>query len=185
MGLEPVQRPLGAFDSWRPTEWHHVRYTVLPLAMVLAAGVIGYADRERGCERRRGGGALLAAVWIAVALGSPWGMRELSARMARIPVPISTAEARAIWYWIRQVGPDDGVLATYEVTAPLSRKRLFSYILDQNKPAGFPTLGPEFQWVFVRNKDYDVRTFLDQGFDLVHNGEFLTVLRRLPSSGED
>ena len=24
-------------------EWHHVRYTVLPVAMILAAGVIGYA----------------------------------------------------------------------------------------------------------------------------------------------
>ena len=75
--------------------------------------------------------------------------------------------------------PEDGVLATYEVTAPLSsRKRLFSYIMDQNKPPGFPQLGPEIQWVMIRNRDLDRRLFLDQGFELVHQGAFLTILRR-------
>ena len=98
--------------------------------------------------------------------------------MARIPRPISTQEAEAIRYWIRQVGPEEGVLAAYEVTAPLSsRKRLFSYILDQNKPSGFPQLGPEFQWVFLRNKDLDPTVFLDQGFDVVYRGDFVTILQ--------
>jgi hypothetical protein len=88
-----------------------------------------------------------------------------------------------ITYWISQVGPDDGVLATYEVTAPLSsRKRLYSYILDQNKPKGFPHLGPEFQWVFIRNKDFDPGIFIDQGFEVAHRGEFLTILHRPSSS---
>ena len=163
------------------TEWHHVRYTVLPVAMILAAGVIGYARLGTWLHARRRGRGLLAAVWIAAALSCAAGVRELSARMARIPLPISREEAEAVWFWIRQVGPEDGVLAAYEVTAPLSsRKRLFSYVLEPNKPAGFPTLGPEFQWVFLRNKDLDLRLFLDQGFDLMHRGDSLTILRRLP-----
>ena len=39
-------------------------------------------------------------------------------------------------------------------------------------------LGPEFSWVFVRTKDFDPTIFLDQGFDIVHRGEFLTVFQR-------
>ncbi len=87
---------------------------------------------------------------------------------------------------IRQVGPEEGVLAAYEVTAPLSsRKRLFSYVLEQNKPRGFPRLGPDFQWIFLRNKDLDPRVFLDQGFDVVHKGDFLTVLHRATQSSKE
>ena len=87
---------------------------------------------------------MLVLVWLVAALAGGLGLRELSARMSCIPRPISTQEADAIWYWIRQVGPEEGVLAAYEVTAPLScRKRLFSYVLEQNKPRGFPRLGPD------------------------------------------
>src|SRR5208282_3990733 len=114
--------------------------------------------------------------WLVAALAGGLGLRELSARMSRIPRPITTQEADAIWYWIRQVGPEEGILAAYEVTAPLSsRKRLFSYVLEQNKPRGFPRLGPEFQWVFLRDKALDFRVFLDQGFDVIYKGDFLTV----------
>ena len=121
--------------------------------MILAAGVIGYARLGAWLKARRGGWVLLALVWLVAALAGGLGLRELSARMSRIPRPISTQEAEAIWYWIRQVGPEEGVLAAYEVTAPLSsRKRLFSYVLEPNKPRGFPQLGPEFQWIFLRNK---------------------------------
>jgi hypothetical protein len=107
------------------------------------------------------------------------GIADLTARIAGIPQPISVGEGAAIRYWISQVGPDDGVLATYEVTAPLSsRKLLNSYILDQNKPKGFPHLGPEFQWLFLRNRDFDTRIFQDQGFETLHRGDFLTILHR-------
>ncbi len=163
------------------TEWHHVRYTALAVAVVLAAGVIGYARLGTWLRSRREGPFLLATVWVAAAVGCAAGMRDLSARMDRIPSPISREEAETIWYWIRQVGPEDGVLAAYEVTAPLSsRKRLYSYVMDQNKPAGFPSLGPEFQWLFLENRAIDVKVFLDQGFEPVHRGAFLTVLRRVP-----
>jgi hypothetical protein len=160
-------------------EWHHVRYAVLPVAMILAAGVIGYARLGCWLKVRRGGWRLLALVWLAAAAAGGLGLRELSIRMARIPRPISIQEADAIWYWIGQVKPEDGVLAAYEVTAPLSsRKRLFSYVMEQNKPRGFPQLGPDFQWVFLRNKALDQRVFLEQGFEIVHQGDFLTVLHR-------
>jgi uncharacterized membrane protein len=160
-------------------EWHHVRYTALPVAMILASGVIGYAHLGMFLLRRRGGWVLLLAVWLVAAAACGLGLHELMARMARIPKPISASETEAIWHWIRQVGPDDGVLAAYEVTAPLSsRRRLYSYILDSNKPRGFPRLGPEFQWIFLRNKDYDFKIFRDQDFDVLHRGDFLTILRR-------
>ena len=101
-------------------EWHHVRYAVLPVCMTLAAGVIGYAHLGAWLKVRRGGWLLLALVWLAAALAGCMGVRALSARMSHIPRPISTQEAGAIWYWIGQVGPEEGVLAAYEVTAPLS-----------------------------------------------------------------
>ncbi len=164
-------------------EWHHVRYTVFPVVTVLAAGIIGYAHLGVWLKLRQGGWSLLALVWLAAALGCGLGLQNLCGRMAHIPHPISVDEAEAVWYWIRQVGPTEGVLATYEVTAPLSsRKHLFSYILERNKPRGWPRLGAEFQWIFVRNRDFDLMLFRGQGFDVVHQGDFLTVLRRVPTS---
>ena len=160
-------------------EWHHVRYTVPPLAMTMAAGLIGYSRLSAWLAPRRGGWFALALVWILAVLSFSAGLSKMADRMARIPQPISLQEAEAINYWISQVGPSDGVLATYEVTAPLSsRRRLFSYILDQNKPKGFPKLGPEFSWAFVRSKEFDPTVFLDQGFEIVHMGDFLTIFRR-------
>ena len=162
-------------------EWHHVRYAALPVSVVLAAGLVGYARLGVWLTSRRNGSLLLGAVWLAAAGLCGVGMVEISNRMSRIPHPINPEEAEAFWYWAGQVGSQDGVLAAYEVTAPLScRKNLYSYIMEQNKPQGFPRLGPAFQWVFLRNKDLDPKVFLDQGFDLMHKGDFLTILRRLP-----
>ena len=88
-------------------------------------------------------------------------------------------EAEAIWTWVRQVGPDDAVLADYEVAAPLSSRRwLYSYVLDANLPVGFPQLAPEFHWLFVRNDYPLLKSLLDQGFDVVHRGNYLTIARR-------
>ena len=164
-------------------EWHHVRYTVPPLAMTMAAGLIGYSRFCAWLAPLRGRWFVLGLVWILAALGFVAGLSEMAARTARIPQPISLQEAEAISYWISRVGPTDSVLATYEVTVPLSsRKRLFSYILDQNKPKGFPQLGPEFSWAFVRTKEFDSMIFLDQGFEIVHHGPFVTIYRRHPPS---
>src|SRR5439155_11823836 len=99
----------------------------------------GYARLGSWLAGRRGGRWLLAGAWLVAAAGLVAGTCEVQARLARAPRPISRAEAEVTWSWIRRVGPDDGVLAVYHVTAPLSSRRvLYSYILDQNKPRGYP-----------------------------------------------
>ena len=167
-------------------EWHHVRYTVLPLAMIVAAGVIGYARLGPGSATQ---GRLVVARPDLAAWPQPagrLGFMKLYARMSRIPRPISPQEAEDIWFWIRRVGPEEGVLAAYEVTAPLSsRKRLFSYVLEQNKPRGYPQLGPEFQWIFLRNMALDPTVFRNQGFEVVYKGDFLTIFHRLSQSRKE
>ena len=137
LDLEPLQRPLGL--RFLATDG------VAPRPLRRAAGRHGpgrggdrlCAAGTSGCKPAGAAGSCSPPSGSRPRSAPPLGVRELSARMDRIPLPISREEAEAFWYWIRQVGPDDGVLAAYEVTAPLSsRKRLFSYILDQNKPRG-------------------------------------------------
>ena len=71
------------------------------------------------------------------------------------------------------------MIADYEVSAPLSsRRQLYSYILDANLPKGFPQLGPEFHWLFIRNDYRFLKILLDQGFEVVHRGKYLTIARR-------
>ena len=160
-------------------EWHHVRYTAPMVALGLAAGLIGYARLGSWLSGLRGGRWLMPGVWLVAAAGLVAGTCEVQARLGYVPEPISPAEAEAVWSWIRRVGPDDGVLAVYHVTAPLSSRRvLYSYILDRNKPRGYPRLGPEFRWVFLRQRDLPESALTGQGFELVHRGEFLRIFRR-------
>jgi hypothetical protein len=160
-------------------EWHHVRYAMPMVVMVLAAGLIGYANLAAWLLSRPGGRAWLTLVWLAAAAMGGLGLRDVVHHMDRIPPAIDRQEAREIWSGIRQVGPDDAVMADYEIAAPLSSRRaLYSYILDANLPAGFPHLGPEFQWLFVRSDYPLLKILLDQGFDVVHRGPYLTIARR-------
>ena len=135
-------------------EWHHVRYAMPMVVLVLAAGLIGYARLAAWLLPRRAGRRLAGAGLArrrppsaASASGtSPDGWRPS-------PPAIDRQEAEEIWAWIRQVAPDDAVIADYEVSAPLSSRRsLYSYILDANLPPGFPHLGPEFRWLFVAER---------------------------------
>jgi len=160
-------------------DWHHVRYVVPAVALILAAGLIGYARLGVWLLPRRGGRLGLALVWAAAAAFCGLGLRDVSARLASVPVTIELAESEQIWSWISQVGPDDAVLADYEVSAPLSsRRQLYSYILDANLPKGFAQLGPEFHWLFIRNDCRFLKVLLDQGFEVVHRGKYLTIARR-------
>jgi hypothetical protein len=161
------------------SDWHHVRYVVPTVVMILAAGLIGYARLGTWLLRRRGGRLGLALVWTVAAAFCGVGLRDVSTRLADVPVLIDQAESEQIWSWIRQVGPGDAVLADYEVSAPLSsRRELYSYILDANLPKGFPQLGPEFHWLFIRNDYRFLKILLDQGFEVVHRGKYLTIARR-------
>jgi Predicted membrane protein (DUF2079) len=160
-------------------EWHHVRYAMPMVVMVLAAGLIGYARLADELLRRPRGRAWLALVWLGAAAMGCVGLRDVVRRMDRVPPTFDRQEARDVWSWIRQVSPDAAVLADYEVSAPLSSRRaLYSYVLDANLPAGFPHLGPEFQWLFVRSDYPLLKALLDQGFDVVHRGPYLTIARR-------
>jgi hypothetical protein len=160
-------------------EWHHVRYAMPMAALVLAAGLVGFANLARWLRPRPGGRAALALAWLAAAALGGLGLRDVTQRLASVPAAIDRAEAEVTWTWIRQVGPDDAVLADYDVAAPLSSRRsLYSYVLDANLPKGFPQLGPEFRWLFVRNDYPLLKSLLDQGFEVVHRGPSLTIARR-------
>jgi hypothetical protein len=50
--------------------------------------------------------------------------------------------------------------------------------MDVNLPPGFPHLGPEFRWLFVRNDWPHLKSLLDQGFSTVHRGPYLTIAHR-------
>ena len=99
--------------------------------------------------------------------------------MASVPVAIDRQEAEEIWSWIRQVAPEDAVIADDKVAAPLSSRRsLYGYILESNLPQRFPRLGPEFRWLFVHNDWRWLKPLRDQGFDVVYRGRYLTIARR-------
>lgn len=159
--------------------WTGVRYVAPMVGIGLAVGCIGYARLGLWLMKRRYGVAWLTLAWIAIAGGliaARQTCEALSAREARL---ISKAEAAEIWRWIDRVKPDDAVLSTYEVSAPLSSRRwLYGYEMTSNAPPSFPALAPEFRWAFVRNVDFDPSLFQDQGFERVHHGKFLSVWHR-------
>jgi hypothetical protein len=166
-------------------QWHHVRYAAPFVAMGLSAGLIGFGQVASWLSRRRRGRWWLAGVWLAAASSSCLALTDLERRMERQPPRIGPEEASAVWDWIGRVRPDEGVLAAYDVAAPLSSRRtLYSYILEINKPDGYPHLGPEFAWIFYRTADSqrDHGAFERQGFKIVHKGPYLTIFRR-PSGG--
>jgi hypothetical protein len=161
-------------------QWHHVRYAAPMAVMVLAAGLVGFGRFWTIARRLRVGGAALASAWVAallLMLAAAWVME---ARLGRIPGTVRPSEARALWGWIGRVGPEDGVLAAYEVSAPLSsRRRLYGYILDANKPPGYPFDLPDWiGWVFLREGDLDPQVLKDQGFEEAYRGARFRVLRR-------
>jgi hypothetical protein len=161
------------------SDWHAVRYVMPMAAMVLAAGLIGYAQVANWLLPRRFGRALMTLSWVCAALVCAVGLRDVTDRLAHAPVPIDREEAEEVWSWIRQVGADDAVMVDYELSAPLSSRRLiFGCELDANLPKGFPRLGPEFRWLFIRNTNRFYNFLLDQGFEVVHRGQYVTVARR-------
>jgi uncharacterized membrane protein len=166
-------------------QWHHVRYTVPFVALIVAAGLIGFARLAAWLRPKPAGHWALVAAWVLVVMGLVVPLEEVMARMTYIPRPIDPEETARVWKWIRQVGPNQSVLAAYEVAAPLSsRRRLYSYVLNQNQPKGYPRLDSEFRWIFFRKGAAPLETFTSQGFTLVHDGPFLWIFRRGEPSGE-
>jgi hypothetical protein len=160
-------------------QWHHVRYMMPMVSITLAAGLIGYARLGARFSSRPGGWPWMVLVWVCAALASAGGLRHVLDQMGRVPVPIDRREAGEIWSSMRQVDGNDGVIADYQVAAPLSsRRQLYSYGVDWNLPRGYPRLGSEIRWIFVRSSYPLLKVLLDQGFEAVHRGDYLTIARR-------
>jgi Predicted membrane protein (DUF2079) len=173
-----------SIDSLATADWHHVRYVLPMVAVVLAAGLLGYA--RIGCwilNRRHGLAWAMLTLAIAASAGVA-GVRTMKATMDRIPIPIGSEEAAQAWRWINQVGPRDGVIADYTVSAPLSSRRyLYSYLMNWTMPLHYPKLDSGVRWLFIAN-DYPLRKVLvNQGFEVVHQGTRLTIARRAQAPG--
>jgi hypothetical protein len=161
------------------SEWHAVRYVMPMAAILLAAGLIGYARLANGILPRHGGRVGLAIAWVCAAVTFGLGLRDITNRLASAPVLIERDEAEQIWVWIKEVADNDAVLADYEVSAPLSsRRQLYSYIMDVNLPKKFPELDSEFRWLFMRKGHPFLNRLLEQGFEVVHQGKYLTIAHR-------
>ena len=164
--------------------WHEVRYTAPFVTLGLAAGLIGFARLARWLQARPRGRWLLGLAWLVIAWASIGSLFWLHGLTEQRPHPIDAAEVEAFWAAARRVAPEDGVLAHYDFTAPLSSRRLLaSYVLEQNKPAHYPELGPEFRWIFYRTQDGTTEVFENQGFRTIHSGSYLTILEREGSAG--
>jgi hypothetical protein len=149
------------------------------VGLVVASGAIGFARLAGWAARRRGGWWLVAALWAATAAGL-WAARaEVVAPLERVPRPIARDEAEEVWRWIGRVSHGDGVIAHYEMTAPLSsRRHLYSYVMLPNLPRGYPRLGPEIRWVFFFDNDLDAANLVAQGFEPAHRGQAVRIYRR-------
>ena len=131
------------------------------------------------------GHALAASLGLAVvALGGFRAGLAVQDRLARAPVPIPAGEVADFWRLAAMIRPQEGVIAPYEVAAPLSsRRHLYSLARRENAPPGFPEIPPEIRWVILRTvdverPDLDLKVFTDQGFTLIHCGRSLWYLRR-------
>jgi hypothetical protein len=166
-------------------DWHHVRYAVPMVLLVLSAGLIGYARVAVWLRSRPGGRAAMAIIWAVAASMCLVGLRDLAQRMSTIPPAVEPQEVEQIWSSIQKVRPDDAVLADYALAAPLSsRQSLYSYVMLPNLPKGFPNLAPDFRWLFVRNDFVFLDALLEQGFEIVFRGKTFTVAHRAQKIGQ-
>jgi hypothetical protein len=172
----------GRWDMWmlETDRWSLVRYLMPVVSVVLAAGLVGYARVATWLLRRGPGGrARLAMVWLCAVVVCGVGLRDVTGRLARVPVLIDRSEAEQIWAAIRQIDSDEAVLADYLVSAPLSSRRwLYSQVLFPNRPVGYPELDSRFRWLFLPNRYRPLKILLDQGFEVVYRGRYLTIAHR-------
>jgi hypothetical protein len=173
-----------SMNSLSTSDWHHVRYALPMTALLLAAGLIGYARVGCWISTHRNGSAWTALFVVILATAAAAGDYAMKTRLDRIPIPIAAHEAEMTWHWIKQVSPQDGVLAHHLVSAPLSsRRRLYGYLVDWNLPLRYPKLDSGIRWLFIGNDYPLLKVLLDQGFLVVHRGEKFTIARRSGPAG--
>lgn len=164
--------------------WHHVRYTAPMVAVVLAVGLIGYSRLGIIARRFRSGGWAVAGAWALSLLLMLSARAIVIERFQRAPLPVSQSEAAELWDWFQQIGPEEGVLAHYDLTAPLSSRRtLYSYVLMSNQPKGYPGQLPEtIHWIFTKRGDLPKPILESQGFREVYQGEAFQVFHRVAAT---
>ncbi|MFO0910068.1 MAG: zinc metallopeptidase [Isosphaeraceae bacterium] len=161
--------------------WHHVRYAAPMIGMLIAIGSLGFAWLARRLLDRSQPIRLIL-IGFVLALGSAGATWNLLRQFERRPEVIPVREVGEIRAWLGRVEPEAGVLAHYKVSAPLSsRPWLYSYVMDQNKPPGYPLLDPGITWLFV-DRRFNRSGVETQGFIPVFEGESLSVFRRSPST---
>lgn len=160
--------------------WHHVRYAAPFAATCVAGGLLGGSRLWRFAGRFARPWAWRAAGIVVVATMLVVARSMVLEKWSRAPKPVDVAAARELWQWIKLVPPEDAVLAHYDVTAPLSSRRvIYSYVMRQNRPSGFPdALGNEIVWVFCRETDIDEETLRAQGFASIEAGPIWRIYRR-------
>ena len=165
LALRPLHDPCRRADARRRARRVRPRRRMAPPPAGRATrGWPGSGSRSpRGCWRARAG---------------------VVSGLDRVAGPIPEAEARRIQSWIGRVAEGDGVVAAYEVSAPLSsRKHLHSDVMDINRPPGFPRLVPEIRWAFLPPGRLDPTVLIAQGFEVVYRGETLWVYHRAVAAG--
>jgi hypothetical protein len=150
-------------------QWHHARYCVPFVALGLAAGLVGWGRIWNGLELKFGRwtrNAIAGVTWLVMLVFLAGSQLNMNTIMKGIPGRVPDEDVQPIWAEIQKVGPDDGAIAAYELTAPLSSRRLlYSYVMDGNKPKGWPhELPPTIQHLFLRKNFQPEHIWLDQGF---------------------
>jgi predicted membrane protein DUF2079 len=168
-----------SMNALSTADWHHVRYVLPMAALLLTAGLIGYARVGCWLLKRHRGWLWLTLVWAGLATTEAVGLPGMKERLDQVPVPIDRQEAGETWERIRQVGADEGVIAHFLVSAPLSsRRHLYSYVVDWNRPFPYPKLDSRFHWLFIRNDYPLLNVLLQQGFEVEHRGKTFTIAHR-------
>ncbi|MCY2934023.1 MAG: DUF2079 domain-containing protein [Planctomycetota bacterium] len=165
-------------------QWHHARYCVPFVALGLAAGLVGWSRLWNKLEIRFGHRLrtlCMSLLWLVMFIFLVAGQWNMTTLMKGIPSRVPDQDVIPLWAEIAKVKPDDGVIAAYELTAPLSSRRfLYSYVMDVNKPKGWPHQIPEtIQNLFLNKNLQPTEVWTGQGFERVWSGTGYDVWRRV------
>jgi hypothetical protein len=164
-------------------QWHHIRYCAPYFALFLAAGLIGWARLTNWIRLRfsqQSGGILIGLAWVIMAVTLIGGQYRMITLMSGIPDPVPFEDVEPIWKEIAKVRPNDGVIAYYDLTAPLSsRPRLFSYVMNVNEPKGWPhELAADIRFLFLEKGRFPADYWEPQKFRKVWAGTAYEIWRR-------
>jgi hypothetical protein len=164
-------------------QWHHVRYCTPFFVLFLAAALVGWSRLWSHSSTLLGksrGRAIMGLVWVLMAIWSIDGQFRMTALMQGIPIPVPAEDVGPLWAAFAQVRPDDGVVAHYDLTAPLSSRRLlYSYIMQINEPKGWPHALPnDIRHLFLDKGRKPAEVWESQGFSKAWSGRAFEWWRR-------